>query len=189
MRDYREDKFGIPVRENLAALYFMNRSMDNVWTVFTRNQHGVIWPGIPGFVCWCILLLASAMSESQELLAFTGVWTIALVIPRIEARKLFNKGLYQYSSYTGFPWLTVRLCPSFSEIRAKNMEPLICLGIAFLALQVNEAIGSLLMVGALSLAGVRISDAYSNFREATALRDAEIAMRQAAMRYRGWDEF
>jgi hypothetical protein len=160
--------------------------MENVWTVFTRNNHGPLWPGVPGFLCWCILMLCAAFGQTPELLMFAFLWTVALVTRRIQARALRKKGVVQYSTYTGTPYLIMKLCPRLTEIQAKNVEPLVCMLLSYMVIEVFEALG---MIGALSMAFVRVVDAHYNFREAVLMRDGEIEAQHARWRREGWDEY
>src|SRR5262249_50313744 len=147
---------GLGVQRQIQNGYVIARVMELVWVVFIHNNQGVFFPGLHGFLCWVTLMMLSAFGRSQELLAFTMAWTVLVILRRIHARKLWKAGVRHFSSYTGSPYIMWTFLPKLSEIQARNLEPVICMGISYVVLGYHQAFGALLMVSALCMGGVRI---------------------------------
>jgi hypothetical protein len=134
-------------------------------------------------------MMVASFANSQELLAFALAWALLVILRRIEARKLWNEGERLFSAYTGYPFILMSLCPKFTELQAKNIEPVLCMGISYMMMDFHQVLGTLLMVSAICMGYVRVFDYQSNFRDAVAMSDAQVNSEQTRWRREGWDEY
>jgi hypothetical protein len=157
-----------------------------VWTPLTRQQHGLRFPGMYGFLCWLGMIVAGCFSaDPGPVMGFIACWSCTVLIRRAQARLLAWNGVYEHSLYDGFPGLVLDLFPWLgSEAKARNVEPILCGCVAYGVAGVFTSLGHVLMIGAVSLAAVRVLDARNNSLEVMQLRDQQILMRQTLERFR-----
>jgi hypothetical protein len=186
-RNFPNQPIGIGFQTQITNAYSIASVMSLAWSVFTHSKHGALWPGVNGFFCWCVLMGCAAFGNSEELLFFAFAWTGMLIVRRVEAREL-RKTTVLHSNYGGAPFWLMKMLKC-SEILAKNIEPLLCMGVSYAVMQIHEAMGMLLMLSAVCMAFVRVTDAYANYKEAMAITDGEVIAQHQQWRREGWSEY
>src|SRR5581483_6642561 len=124
MQQQQQSQDPVYGRETINGLFVFARSLECIWTLLIREEHGIHYPGLPGLVCGAaILFVAGSSTEPEFILGFAAVWFLFLVARRATA---IWKGSPNYSFYAGYPAVLLKLCPFLrTEIRAKNVEPLV----------------------------------------------------------------
>jgi hypothetical protein len=185
----------LQVRESVNNLYLIAKVGECVLTPVIRGGgFGLEYPGAFGLGAMVLILVWAGFTPGPDrdlVFAYLLFWFGMLLVQRQRALSFAKQGRYEHSHYSGFPVLMLKLLPGLkTELKAKNAEPLLCLAAGFLAYLAAPGLGGLVMFAAMSLFVTRSFEAAAAYRRVQQMRDAEIEMRQLAMRYRGqWDEY
>ena len=179
-------------RDGVNVLYLLANCYATCFTVFLRTNFGAEALGVHGVGAVLLILLAAGGSGTPDpFLAFLAAWFCALVVQRARTVQNARTGHVEHSRYAGFPAVTLKLLPFVkSEMRAKAIEPVLCMVVGCVLGAVWPALGGFIFFGAFALTIVRAIDMRVNQVRVQKMRDAEIEHRQLAMRYSGeLDEF
>jgi hypothetical protein len=183
------------IRDNVNNLYLIAKVGECVLTPLIRGGgFGLEYPGAFGLGALVLMLFWAAFTpgpDGELVLLFLLFWIGAVLVQRQKAINLTRQGHHEHSRFSGYPVLMLKLLPGLkTELKAKNAEPLLCLGVGLLVYLGAPALGGLILFSGLSLFVTRGFEAAAAYRRVQHMRDAEIEVRQAAMRHRGeWDEY
>lgn len=171
--------------ESFNALYFAASCVALCFTPFLRRDFGRNAIGLAGLGAGFLILFWGSYSHTIALWYYFIFWFLALISQRIRTYRNTLKGVMPHSHYAGDSWLAYRLFPRIkSEANARAVEAFVLLGAGGLVAMANKPFGWFLMAGfpaILFLEAIRVEFTRSQLQ---AMRDAEIAQRELAERYR-----
>lgn len=182
----QQNGFGRPgMGESFNALYFAANCFALCFTPFLRRDLGRNAIGVAGLGAGILILFWGSYSHTIGLWWYFLAWLLALIGQRIRTYQNTLKGHVEHSQYGGWPWLAFKLFPRMkSEANAKGAEAFLLLAVGGVLTFVSKPLGYFVMTGfpaILFLEAVGVEFTRSRLQ---AMRDAEIAQRDLAERYR-----
>jgi hypothetical protein len=158
--------------------------------VFLRRGFGRRYFGLQALAVIPLLLIWATLwpeSDSTPLLVFLGAYVMGCVVAQAESFRRQRQGEVQHSFYSGAPcvmhWPILRR--GFSERAAKGViEPVMVLIASWFVAQVDEPLGTYLMVAAVgTMLSIGLGRAAEE-RRLMDMRDAHIEQQNVAERFR-----
>lgn len=171
--------------DSFNALYFAANCFALCFTPFLRRDLGRNAIGVAGLGAGILILFWGSYSHTIALWWYFLAWLIALIGQRLRTFQNTLKGIVPHSRYPGYPHLAFRLVPRIkSEANARAVEAFLLLGIGGLIAMFDKPFGAFLMTGFPSLLFLEAVSVEFTRSQLQQMRDAEIAQRDLAERYR-----
>jgi hypothetical protein len=162
--------------QTVNLVYLVATAHATCLTVFLRDSFGAEALGVPGIAAFLLLFVTVGATGSPDLLFFSLLWFIALIVQRLQTLRNGWCGIHQHSRYAGYPAATRLCCPFVTDERVlQRLEPVLAavLGGLVLLLWSND-IGQFVLWGAGSLAIRMVLDQFTHHRRLQQLHDAEL---------------
>lgn len=182
----KQNGFGRPgMGDSFNALYFLASCVALCFTPLLRRDFGRNGIGLAGLGAGFLILFWGGYSHTIALWYYFIAWLLALIGQRIRTFRNTIKGYMPHSYYAGDSWLVYKLFPRIkSEGNARAVEAFLLLGVGGLVSLASKPFGWFIMAGfpaILFLEAIRTEYTRSQLQ---AMRDAELAQRELAERYR-----
>ena len=135
------------------------------------------------------MLAWAGHAKSDAVLAFVGVWLLALIFQRIRTATLLRSGLVMHTLSPGTSWLVRLLLPWIEKERAARVTGAgLCFAVGGLIAAASEALGGMIMCCFFSTFFTLAVEAEVRKRQRQRMSDQRIEMAQRAAMYRGYED-
>ncbi|HZY72241.1 MAG TPA: hypothetical protein VFE22_03950, partial [Edaphobacter sp.] len=119
---------------------------------FIRINFGAeAFAGLSGPIALIILLLVWGCDPTGTMMIYFWLWIAFLLCARLRMGLNRRNNVAIHSQYSGFPKVAMQLFRCKDELKARNIEPVICLLVGIPMLYLSDVAGKFVMSGFASL--------------------------------------
>ena len=180
-----------PITENACRGTGSEGTPTTTITPFIRTRFGINANGWTGVGALLLLLFWWALDETDQIMGgYFFLWLFALMVQKARTLALIKKGERIHSRYWGDPWLAMKIPLVHSQRTAIiAVEPAICLLAGVVMSSVSEPLGTLWMIGFVTLPLRNAIEHAATEARLQSMDDAEIEGRYyAELRKQRWGE-
>ncbi len=171
-------------KQGFGILFFASSTLAACVTPFTRTNWGLEYPGFPGLCAFCLMVIVAGNGKSTDLMVYSGVWLVMLIVRRCQAFRQHWNGFVQHSAYSGDAYL-IKLPFIKSNGQARALEAVIVLVTGYALLEYTRVFAMFLMYCGLGLIVVRVVEFQAMWMRVRRMKDAEIEQKYTSDLYRG----